>query len=322
MKKILITGAAGFIGFHLALFLKKRGDWVLGYDNFNTYYSKELKRAREKILNEEGISIVEGDICQEHFLQDLLKKNGITHLVHLAAQAGVRHSLKNPEDYVKSNLEGFSSILQACRKTNSIRLIYASSSSVYGLNRKIPFTETDVADQPANFYGATKKSGELMAASYHHLFGIPTIGLRYFTVYGPWGRPDMAYFHFTNNILQEKPIQVFNYGNMKRDFTYIDDIVEGTAQAIDLQADYEIINLGNNKPVSLLFLIEILEKILKKKAIKELLPMPPGEALKTYADISKAKKLLGFSPRVSLEEGIEQFLIWHKKWRENPSATF
>lgn len=310
MKRILITGAAGFIGMHLALLLKKRGDAVVGLDNFNSYYDVQLKRGREKLLQDAEISIIEGDVCSKDTLIDLLNRHKITHFVHLAAQAGVRHSLTHPHEYVKSNLEGFSSVLEACRSIPGIRLIYASSSSVYGRNKKIPFSETDATDHPANFYGATKKANELMAQSYHHLFGLPSIGLRYFTVYGPWGRPDMAYFHFAEAIQIGKPIKVFNHGQMSRDFTYVDDIVEGTAKAIDLDFGCEVVNLGNCRPMPLLTLIELLEKGLGKKAVKEMLPMPAGEMIETYADISKAEKLLGFSPKVSLEEGIERFLEW------------
>ncbi|HSW73479.1 MAG TPA: NAD-dependent epimerase/dehydratase family protein [Chlamydiales bacterium] len=313
MKKVLITGAAGFIGFHLALALKKQGDLVIGYDNFNAYYDPRLKRKREAKLQENKIPIIEGDICEEDFLFHLLKKEEITHVVHLAAQAGVRHSLTHPEEYVKANLKGFHAVLEACRKIPRLRLVYASSSSVYGKNTKIPFSESDPSDLPGNFYGATKKSGELMATSYHHLFGLPTIGLRFFTVYGPWGRPDMAYFHFANSIRQGKPIQVFNHGQMKRDFTYIDDIVAGTMAALNLKQNHEIINLGGNRPMPLLTLIQLLEIGLKKKAILEMLPMQPGEAVETFADISKAQKLLGFQPKTTLEEGIDKFLSWYLK---------
>lgn len=315
MKKVLITGAAGFIGFHLALLLKKRGGAdIIGLDNFNTYYDQNLKRAREKILKENGIAITAGDICDGPLLEKLLEENKITHLVHLAAQAGVRHSFTHPHEYVKSNLEGFTSILEACRKNIGMKLVYASSSSVYGLNKATPFSEDDKTDQPANLYGATKKANELMAASYQHLYGINSVGLRYFTVYGPWGRPDMAYFHFTDNIVKNKPLLVFNHGKMKRDFTYIDDIVEGTAAALDLDAKCEIINLGNHNPVPVLRLIELIEQGLGKKAIKQMLPKSLGEAIETYADIEKAKKLLNFVPKVSLEEGMERFLSWYKDY--------
>jgi UDP-glucuronate 4-epimerase len=312
---ILVTGAAGFIGFHLSLSLKKRKDKVLGLDNFNSYYDKNLKLKREEILKENDISVIHGDIRDTSFLKNLLEKNKITHIVHLAAQAGVRHSLTHPEDYVASNLEGFVSVLEACKEF-PVKLVYASSSSVYGLNEKTPFSIGDTTDLPTNLYGATKKANELMAYAYHHIYKTPMIGLRYFTVYGPWGRPDMAYYKFTKSILENKPLDIFNEGNLQRDFTYIDDIIQGTIAALDFQASYEIFNLGNNKPVKILDLVSILEKKLKKKAILNFLPMQKGEVLKTYADISKSKKLLNFTPKVSIEEGMEEFLNWYQKYHE------
>jgi len=304
-KRILLTGAAGFIGFHLAKRLVNRGDFVIGLDNFNSYYDPALKRAREKMLD---IEVVHGDICNTALLKELIVKHQIAHVVHLAAQAGVRNP--NVQEYVASNLQGFVSVLEACR--SGIPLIFASSSSVYGLNKKIPFSVDDKTDQPTNFYGATKKSNELMAHSYHHLYGIPVTALRYFTVYGPWGRPDMAIYRFAKLISEGKPIPVFNRGKMRRDFTYIDDIVDGTVAAIDLGAEYGIFNLGNHRPVDLLYLIELLEKALGKKAIKELLPMQPGEVLETYADIEKSTKVLGFKPKINIEDGIVRFVEWFK----------
>lgn len=311
-KRLLITGIAGFIGFHLARHLKNRGDFVIGIDNFNSYYDPMLKKERATILKKENIEVLVEDICHEEALQKLLSQHKITHIVHLAAQAGVRHSLLKPNDYVSSNLQGFVSILEACRKHPHVKLIFASSSSVYGLNRKIPFSVEDPTDLPTNLYGATKKANEVMAHSYHHLFGLHITALRYFTVYGPWGRPDMAYFHFTDAIMQEKPIQIFNHGQMKRDFTYIDDIVEGTIAAIDLSAPYEIFNLGNHRPVPLIQLIEEIEKGLGKKAIREYLPMQPGEVLETYADIEKSQKMLNFFPKTSIEKGIASFIDWYQ----------
>lgn len=310
---ILVTGAAGFIGFHLSLSLKKRKDEVLGLDNFNSYYDKNLKLKREEILKENGISVIHRDIRDTSFLKSLLEQNKVTHIVHLAAQAGVRHSLTHPEDYVASNLEGFVSVLEACKEF-PVKLVYASSSSVYGLNEKTPFSIGDTTDLPTNLYGATKKANELMAYAYHHIYKTPMIGLRYFTVYGPWGRPDMAYYKFTKSILENRPLDIFNEGNLQRDFTYIDDIVQGTIAALDFQASYEIFNLGNNKPVKILDLVSIIEKKLKKKAILNFLPMQKGEVLKTYADISKSKKLLNFTPKISIEEGMEEFLNWYKKY--------
>lgn len=319
MKKILITGAAGFIGFHLALHLKKRGDFVIGLDNFNSYYNVELKESRAEKLNREKIDIVRADIQNRDVLADLFSRFEITHCVHLAAQAGVRHSLLAPNDYVASNLDGFVSILETCRKTPSTKLIYASSSSVYGLNKKTPFSVGDATDQPTNLYGATKKANEAMAHAYHHLYGISITALRYFTVYGPWGRPDMAYYHFAKNISDGIPIQVFNSGKMKRDFTYIDDIVQGTTAAIDLGASYEIFNLGGNRPIELMHLIELIEKNMGKTAVKQMQPMQPGEVLETYADIEKSKKLLNYRPKVSIEEGIPCFLDWFMRWN-HPSG--
>ena len=233
-KRILITGAAGFIGFHLALYLKERGDFVIGLDNFNSYYDVQLKKDRAALLHAKQIEILNADIRDRDLLQLAILRHGITHVVHLAAQAGVRHSITEPDDYVASNLHGFVSVLEACRKFPTLKIIYASSSSVYGLNKKTPFNVEDRTDLPANLYGATKKANEAIAHAYHHLYGLSLTALRYFTAYGPWGRPDMAYYRFAHLISSEQPIQVFNSGNMQRDFTYIDDIVRGTAAAIDL----------------------------------------------------------------------------------------
>lgn len=322
MKKILITGAAGFIGYHLALFLKKKGEYVIGYDNFNSYYDVFLKRSRESNLKKENIIIIEGDIQDQKKLKSLIEEHQITHFIHLAAQAGVRHSLSAPKDYVDSNLNGFISVLETLKDYPHIPFVFASSSSVYGLNSSIPFSESDSTDSPTNLYGATKKAGETLSFAYHHLYKIPIIGLRYFTVYGPWGRPDMAYFRFTENILNEKPISVFNHGNMQRDFTYIDDIVEGTAAALDHKTGYEIFNLGNNKPIHLLQMIETLEMILGKKAIKKMFPPQPGEMTKTYADISKSQSLLKFNPTISLEEGLSRFVSWYQQYQESKNHFF
>lgn len=314
MKRIIITGAAGFIGYHLAIHLKNRGDFVIGLDNFNAYYDPHLKNDRVAQLRKLGIEVLKEDICEKNFLKLVLLRYGITHVVHLAAQAGVRHSLFEPDDYVSSNLQGFVSVLEACRYFPNLKLIYASSSSVYGLNQKIPFREEDKTDYPANLYGATKKANEVLAHSYHHLYGLSVTALRYFTVYGPWGRPDMAYYRFTRQICDGEPIQVFNHGKMRRDFTYIDDIVKGTTAAIDLGAPCEIFNLGNNCPINLLYLIELIEGALGKKAIKEMLPMQPGEVTETYADIEKSSRLLNFKPSVSLEDGILSFVDWFKSY--------
>lgn len=310
-KRIFITGIAGFIGFHLAKFLHGRGFFVLGCDNFNNYYDPALKKQRAEQLLALGIEVVDADISDSPLIESLLVKNKITHCVHLAAQAGVRYSLTFPEKYVHSNLHGFTQILEVLKRHPHIKFIFASSSSVYGLNQKIPFSEEDKTVHPANFYAATKIAGEAIAHSYHHLYGIPTIGLRYFTVYGPWGRPDMAYFLFTDSIMQGKPIQVFHEGKMQRDFTYIDDIIQGTCAALDFEADFEIFNLGNHRPVEILHLIELIEKKIGKKAIKEFKPMQSGEVLTTYADISKSQQALCFHPKTSLEEGMDKFLDWY-----------
>lgn len=319
MKNILVTGAAGFIGFHLCLYLKKQGNFVLGVDNFNPYYLTSLKIEREKKLLLENISIIHDDIQNIELLEELITKNEISHVVHLAAQAGVRHSFSHPQDYISSNINGFISILEALKTKPRIKLIFASSSSVYGLNPSTPFKEDHATDLPTNLYGATKKAGEALAFSYHHLYKIPMIGLRYFTVYGPWGRPDMAYFRFTENILNEKPISVFNHGNMMRDFTYIDDIVEGTANAIDIASDFEIFNLGNSKPSSVIEMIEILEELLDKKAIKIMLPFQAGEMQKTYADISKSKLQLNYNPKTCLKTGLTDFVNWYSEYFPNLS---
>ncbi len=313
-KRILITGASGFIGYHLALYLKQRGDFIIGLDNFNSYYNVQLKKDRAEELQKNEIEILHADIRDRDLLQLALLRHNISHVVHLAAQAGVRHSIFEPNDYVESNLHGFVSVLEACRKFPKLKLIYASSSSVYGLNKKTPFSVDDKTDSPANLYGATKKANEAMAHAYHHLYGVSVTGLRYFTAYGPWGRPDMAYYRFTQKIATGQPIQVFNSGSMRRDFTYIDDIVQGTVAAVDLGASCEIFNLGNNCPVPLMDLIGLIEEHLKKKAIREMLPMQLGEIEETYADIEKSKKLLNFSPTVTLEEGLPQFIDWYKSY--------
>ena len=309
-KRILITGMAGFIGFHLAKALEQRHDFVIGCDNFNSYYDPKLKRQRASLLQS---SIVECELSHQEKLEELVQEHKITHLVHLAAQAGVRYSFLNPAAYQESNGNGFFHVLEVLRKNPHIKFTFASSSSVYGLNKKIPFSEDDPIDHPANFYAATKKCGEAMAFSYHHLYGIATTGLRFFTVYGPFGRPDMAYYSFTDAILKGKTIRLCNEGNMQRDFTYIDDIIEGCIAAIDKESDFELFNLGNNKPEELKKLINIIEDSLGKKAILELIPMQPGEIQTTYADIEKAKTILGFSPKNSLEAGMKKFLSWHQK---------
>jgi len=311
-KRILVTGAAGFIGFHLCKYLRAREDAVIGLDNFNDYYDPQIKFDRTEKLKALDIEVTKGDILDVDLLEKLVVKNKITHLVHLAAQAGVRYSLVNPSAYVKTNIDGFLTILELCRKHPEIYLTYASSSSVYGTNTKTPFSIDDRTDHQASFYGVTKKTNELMAQAYHHLYKIPVTGLRFFTVYGPWGRPDMAYFSFTKAILENRPIDVYNFGKMSRDFTYVDDIVAGIAAAVDLESSYEIFNLGNNQPEPLSSLIESIENALGKKATQRQMPMQSGDVEATYADIETSTKKLGFLPKTSLKEGIGKFVEWYQ----------
>ena len=316
MKRVLVTGAAGFIGFHLCKALLAQEVHVVGIDNFNHYYDPKLKEDRSLFLN---MQILRSDICDKKALLQLLKEEEITHIVHLAAQAGVRHSLTHPEDYVASNLDGFVSIMEACRHIPNIKVIFASSSSVYGNNEKIPFQENDKTEKPTNLYGATKKANELIAYSYHHLFNIPMIGLRYFTVYGPWGRPDMAYYSFTKCILEKRAIPIFNNGLMQRDFTFIDDIIQGTISALDYPGNFEIFNLGNNQPIDLMNFIGILEKLLGKRAIKDMRPHQKTEVPITFADITKSQKLLNYHPSMKLEEGLLRFIEWYHEYHAIPS---
>ncbi|NGX34711.1 MAG: UDP-N-acetylglucosamine 4-epimerase [Candidatus Anoxychlamydiales bacterium] len=313
MKNVFVTGAAGFIGFHLCRSLKKRGDFVIGMDNFNSYYDVNLKNLRKKILMEDGIEVIKADITDKEILEKIIKNNKITHVVHLAAQAGVRFCFDNPEAYVNSNLVGFVNLLEVLKNFKDIKLIFASSSSVYGLNAKTPFSPEDKTDSPANLYGATKKANEALAFSYHHIYKIPMIGLRYFTVYGPYGRPDMAYFKFTKNIIEKKEIEIYNQGEMQRDFTYIDDIVAGTIAAIDKAKTFEIFNLGNNSPISLMDFISIIEKKIGKKAIKSFKPFQKGEMLSTYADIQTSIEKLNFNPKTNIEDGMGKFVDWYTK---------
>lgn len=313
-KRILVTGAAGFIGFHLCQYLKARNDFVIGLDNYNDYYTPQLKHDRTKLLKKDSIEVIHGDIQDKALLEELVVKHQITHIVHLAAQAGVRYSLVNPEAYVTANINGFLNILELCRKHPHLYLIYASSSSVYGTNTHIPFSTNDRTDHQASFYGVTKKTNELMAYTYHHLYKIPVTGLRFFTVYGPWGRPDMAYFSFAKAILEDRPIDVYNFGNMSRDFTYVDDIVRGIAAAVDLESQYDIFNLGNHKPESLGNFIHLIEEALGKKAIQRHMPMQSGDVEATYADIDHSHEKLGFIPTTSLKEGISRFIDWYKEY--------
>lgn len=313
-KNIFLTGAAGFIGFHLAKYLNKQGHLVIGLDNYNDYYSPSLKKDRAQQLSQEGIKVIQGDICDLPLMQKMIAEHSITHVAHLAAQAGVRYSLLNPQAYIKSNVEGFVNVLELCRQFSHLKLVYASSSSVYGQNTKIPFEENDRTDNPASLYGATKKANELLANTYHHLYKVPSYGLRFFTVYGPWGRPDMAYFSFTKAILEGKPIEIFNRGRMQRDFTYIDDIVAGISAAIEKVEGCELFNLGNHHPENLLSMVEIIEEALGKKADKIMTDMQKGDVETTFADIKKSQKKLNFTPRTSLKEGMAKFIEWYKSY--------
>lgn len=313
MKRLFITGAAGFIGFHLALKLSALGYQVKGFDNFNNYYSPSIKRMRAKLLQEREIPIIEGDICDLPTLQESIEQFSPTHLIHLAAQAGVRYSLVNPSAYVKANLEGFVNILEVCRLHPQLPLIYASSSSVYGLNTKTPFSVEDSVDQQASLYGVTKRTNELLANTYHHLYGLSLIGLRFFTVYGPWGRPDMAYYSFSKAILEGRPIDVYHEGKLKRDFTYIDDIINGIIASLERKGKNELYNLGNHQPVEVNEFIALLEKLLNKKAQKQFLPMQKGDVQSTFADITHSQNVLDFYPSTSIEQGLEKFVDWFLK---------
>lgn len=329
--KILVTGAAGFIGSALSLKLLERGDEVVGIDNLNDYYDVNLKLARlERLQSYERFKFIKLEIADRKAVEDLFVQEKFQKVMHLAAQAGVRYSITHPHAYIDSNIVGFINILEGCRNNAVEHLAYASSSSVYGANTKMPFSIHDNVDHPVSLYAASKKANELMAHTYSHLYQLPTTGLRFFTVYGPWGRPDMSPFLFARNILEGKPIDVFNYGNHRRDFTYIDDIVEGIIRVIDQpaqpnpdwssnnpdpatsQAPYRIYNIGNNTPVHLLTFIETLEKYLGKEAIKNLLPMQQGDVPDTYADISELVHDLGYKPATLLDEGIKNFVDWYK----------
>jgi len=346
--KVLVTGAAGFIGFHLVMKLLERGETVVGIDNINDYYDPELKYSR---LSESGIlksnirpgeKTVNEKYPQYTFIKiDLEDKNGIMHLLqvekpdrvcHLAAQAGVRYSLTNPHAYIDSNIVGFINILEACREIKVEHLLYASSSSVYGLNSKMPFSVHDNVDHPISLYAATKKSNELMAHAYSYLYALPVTGLRFFTVYGPWGRPDMALFKFTEAILEDRTIDVYNHGEMERDFTYIDDIIEGVIRLIYRPPDkdrewdskvpdpswsvapYKLYNIGNSNPVKLLDFIAAIEKELGKKASMNLLPIQPGDVPKTWSDIKDLEKDLNYRPSIDISTGVKRFILWYRKY--------
>lgn len=321
---ILITGAAGFIGFHTATHLLQAGRTVVGVDNLNDYYDPALKEARLKELSHfENFTFVKADIADKAAMENLWEGQGpFKEVIHLAAQAGVRYSLKNPYEYITSNCMGHLTIMEMCRHTDSFKhLIYASSSSVYGGNTKLPYSVDDPVDSPISLYAATKRADELMSHTYSHLYGIPQTGLRFFTVYGPWGRPDMAYFIFTKAILAGDPIPVFNQGQMKRDFTYIDDIVTGILRTLDRPperggeaAPARILNIGNNNAENLIDFIHCIEDSLGKKAIIDLQPMQPGDVCETYADITETNKLIGFTPITSIKEGLPHFVKWYKSY--------
>jgi UDP-glucuronate 4-epimerase len=334
---ILVTGAAGFIGYHVSRRLLERGDEVLGLDNLNDYYDPSLKRARLELLRQNPkFRFVKLDVADREDMASLFAEEKPIRVVHLAAQAGVRYSLTNPYAYTSSNIEGFLNILEGCRHNGVDHLVYASSSSVYGGNTRQPFSEHDNIDHPVSLYAATKKANELMAHAYAHLFGVPSTGLRFFTVYGPWGRPDMALFKFTRGILAGEPIPVFNNGNMIRDFTFIDDIVEGVVRVLDRPpqpdndwhtddpdpatswAPHRVFNIGNNKPVQLLDCIAALERALGRKATLDMLPMQPGDVPSTMADVSELEKAVGFRPRTTIEDGIARFVEWYRDFYCSP----
>jgi len=322
----LVTGAAGFIGFHVCQALLARGDHVVGIDNLNDYYSVPLKLARIDLLqahaNAHNFHFFKLDIADKQSLSEFFLKHEPSRVVHLAAQAGVRYSIQNPQAYVQSNLVGFANVLEVCRHQEIEHLVYASSSSVYGGNTKLPFSELDNVDNPVSFYAATKKSNELMAQAYSHLYLMPTTGLRFFTVYGPWGRPDMSPILFANAIANNETIKVFNHGDMRRDFTFIDDIVEGVVRVLDKvaipltdhQAPHRVFNIGNNSPEKLMHFIGLLENAFGKTAQKEYLPMQDGDVKATFADTSALEAWVGFKPYTPLEEGVQHFVDWYKSY--------
>jgi UDP-glucuronate 4-epimerase len=313
--KVLVTGVAGFIGMHCAKRLTARGDEVIGIDNLSPYYSVDLKKDRLKQLD---IRFHQADIADAAALQRIFAAEKPQAVLHLAAQPGVRYSLQNPAAYVESNIVGFANLLECCRRDPPGNLVFASSSSVYGNNPDLPWSEKANVDRPVSLYAASKKSNELMAHVYSHLYGIPTTGLRYFTVYGPWGRPDMSPMLFAQTIMQGKPIQVFNHGDMQRDFTYVDDIVEGTLRVLDRPASYEIYNIGNHQPVALLDYIALLEQALGRKAQLEMQPMQPGDVKATYADTQALREAVGFAPSTPLATGLQRFAAWFRQYYGYP----
>ena len=333
MSTNLVTGAAGFIGFHFAKRLLDRGECVVGFDNVNDYYGTQIKLDRLKLLHDyDQFHFVKADLADTDAIQSVFKQHDFSRVVHLAAQAGVRYSLTHPDAYIQSNLVGFANILEGCRHAKTPHLTYASSSSVYGGSTNMPFSTHDRVDHPLSLYAATKKSNELMAHTYSHLYGLPTTGLRFFTVYGPWGRPDMALFLFVKAILEDRPIDVFNHGKMQRDFTYVEDIVEGvdrTSEKIATpdpnwnsdspdpstsSAPYRLYNIGNNQPVPLVKFIETIEQELGKTAQKNMLPLQPGDVPKTYADTETLREAVGFQPKTPIEVGVRNFVQWYRSY--------
>jgi len=321
-KVVLVTGTGGFVGYHTARLLRRRGDGVLGLDNFNSYYPVSLKRARAAELESEGIFTLDADLNDEDILRQAFELCNFTHVLNLAAQAGVRYATVDPDSYVNSNVAGFTKLLEVVKNRRPVpRVVYASSSSVYGLNTKVPFSEEDVVDQPASLYAATKKSNEMLAHTYNHIYGIATTGLRFFTVYGPHGRPDMAAFAFANKIMKGEALRIFQGpggSELERDFTYIDDIVQGTVAAVDnigessKPAPFKVYNLGNRNPETVTALVELLEEFLGKKAIREYIPLPEtGDVLRTHANISLARKDLGYEPTTTLRDGVRKFVQWY-----------
>ena len=329
--RVLVTGAAGFIGMHVSQLLLGRGDTVVGLDNLNDYYDPRLKHARlARLTGRDGFSFVRMDVADRDGMAALFADGRFERVVHLAAQAGVRYSLTNPQAYIESNVVGFTNVLEGCRHARVEHLVYASSSSVYGGNTHMPFSEHDSVDHPVSLYAATKKANELMAHTYSHLFGLPTTGLRFFTVYGPWGRPDMALFLFTKAILEGRPIDVFNHGRMVRDFTYVDDIAEGVVRTLDRVAErdaafdpsrpdparsaapYRLFNIGNHEPVELMTFIEAIEQALGQTAVKNFMPLQDGDVPATFADVSELAAWTGFQPAMPVQEGVRRFIDWYR----------
>lgn len=321
-QAILVTGAAGFIGFHVVRQLLGEGRPVVGLDNLNSYYDPVLKKARlAQLGNASGFSFIEADLADRDTITALFARHGFAQVVHLAAQAGVRYSIEQPHAYADSNLSGFLNVLEGCRRHGCRHLIYASSSSVYGANTKLPFAVQDRTDHPVSFYAATKKANELMAQSYSHLYRLPVTGLRFFTIYGPWGRPDMAMFLFVNAIMAGRPIRLFNHGRMRRDFTYIDDVTRVVSKLIDrvpadeaaaANAPSKVYNVGNHHPEELMHVVGLLEQELGRTAIKELLPMQPGDVLETFADVEDLMRDTGFAPSTPIEHGVRNFVAWYR----------